>query len=133
VLCGPKKKNRLKRTLNTKGLDATKNREDARIKIENAKADILLFAGERDNIWNAYDGCDQIMDDLRKHNFQYNYNFFAYENAGHPFYAPYIIPVGETMIKLAPRLIFSIGGTLEGNAHAQADSWEKAIEFFKWL
>ena len=114
-----------------KGVNTAKNREAARIKIENTKADILLFAGKQDNIWNSYDGCVQIMDDLRKHNFQYNYNFFAYKNAGHPFYAPYIIPAGETMLKMAPRLVFSSGGTLEANAHSQADSWEKAIEFFR--
>lgn len=36
------------------------------------------------------------------------------------------------MLKIAPRLIFSSGGTLEGNARAQVDSsWEKAIEFFR--
>jgi dienelactone hydrolase len=114
-----------------KGVNTAKNKEAARIKIENAKADILLFAGKQDNIWNANDGCVQIMDDLKKHSFQNNYNFFSYDNAGHPFYAPYIIPAGETMLKMAPRLIFSSGGTLEGNSHAQADSWEKAIEFFR--
>lgn len=114
-----------------KAVDAAKNREAARIKIENARADILLFAGKQDNMWNSYDGCVQIIDDLKKHKFQNYYDFFAYEDAGHPFYAPYIIPAGETMLKMAPRLIFSMGGTLEGNARAQADSWEKAIEFFR--
>jgi dienelactone hydrolase len=114
-----------------KGVDSAKNKEAARIKIENAKADILLFAGKQDNIWNAYDGCIQIMEDLRKHNFQNSYDFYGYEEAGHPFYAPYIIPVGETMFKLAPRLVFSSGGNLAGNAYAQVDSWEKAIGFFR--
>jgi hypothetical protein len=32
-----------------------------------------------------------------------------------------------------PRLVLSMGGTLEGNAHARADAWEKTIEFFKKL
>jgi dienelactone hydrolase len=114
-----------------KALNAAKNKEAARIKIENAKADILLFAGKEDNIWNSYDGCVQIMDDLRKHNYQYHYNFVGYENAGHLSYAPYIILAGEIMFKIAPRIMFSMGGTLEANAQAQADAWEKAIEFFK--
>ena len=114
-----------------KALNATKNKEATRIKIENAKADILLFAGKQDNMWNSYDGCVQIMEELKKHNFQYHYDFFGYENAGHLSYAPYIIPVGEIMFKIAPRLMFSMGGTLEANAQAQVDSWEKAIDFFK--
>jgi len=41
-----------------------------------------------------------------------------------------LIPAGETA-KMVPRLVFSLGGTVEGNMHAQADSWKKAIEFFK--
>lgn len=115
-----------------KGLLEAKNKEDARIKVENAKADILLFAGKQDNIWNAYDGCIEILDILHKMNYQYEYKFYGYENAGHPFYAPYIIPAAESAsMKMAPRMSFSSGGTFEGNAYAQMDSWEKALEFFK--
>jgi esterase/lipase len=114
-----------------KGLNAARNKEAARIKIENAKADLLLFAGKQNNMWNSYDGCVQIMDTLRKCNYQHTYDLIAYEDAGEPFYAPYVIPAGETTLKIAPRLMLSMGGTLEANAHAQSDSWEKAIEFFK--
>jgi len=112
------------------GLFRAKNKEDARIKIENASADLLLFAGKQDNIWNAYDGCMEIMDTLRKNGYQHKYELCSYENAGHPFYAPYIIPAGETYMKVAPRMTFSTGGTLEGNAEAQVDSWDKMLEFF---
>ena len=70
------------------------------------------------------------MDDLTKYNFQYSYNLINYKNVGHPWNAPYIIPVGETTVKLAPRLILSLGGTLQANAKSQEDSWEKTIQFF---
>ena len=113
-----------------KGLQNAKNKEAARIKVENSKADILLFAGDQDNIWNAYDGCVEIVDTLRRNNYQYIYEFCAYKNAGHPFYAPYILPAGASSMKVAPRLTFSTGGTMEGNAQAQVDSWEKMLEFF---
>lgn len=109
-----------------------KNKDDARIKVENAKADILLFAGKQDNIWNSYDGCVEIMDTLRKKSYQYEYQLYSYKNAGHPFYAPYIIPASESAsMKMAPRMSLSSGGTFEGNAYAQTDSWEKALAFFK--
>jgi dienelactone hydrolase len=114
-----------------KALKAAKNKEEARIKIENAKADILLFAGKQDNMWNSHDGCMVIMEELKKHNYQYSCNFVGYENAGHLSYAPYIIPAGENMFKMGPRLMFSMGGALEANAQAQTDAWEKTIEFFK--
>lgn len=34
-------------------------------------------------------------------------------------------------MRLAPRLVFTTGVTLEGNAYMQMDSWYKIIEFFK--
>jgi dienelactone hydrolase len=113
------------------GLRRAHNKEEARIKIENAKADLLLFAGEQDNIWNTYDGCVDIMNTLDKAEYQYKYELIAYENAGHPFYAPYIIPnsIYEPM-KIAPRLSTFTGGTLMGNNEAVVDSWERMLAFF---
>lgn len=113
-------------------LDIASNKEDARIKVENIKADILLVAGEKDNIWNSYDGCAEIMNTLRKYNHKYNYSFLAFENAGHPFPVPYIIPAGLTnSVKVMPRLVLNAGGTLEGNANFQKVSWDKTIKFLK--
>jgi hypothetical protein len=43
----------------------------------------------------------------------------------------YMFPAGETTMKMGPRPVLSTGGTLQGNAHARADFWEKAIEYFK--
>jgi len=40
-----------------RSIENAANREEARIKIENASADLLLICGESDNIWNSYDGC----------------------------------------------------------------------------
>jgi dienelactone hydrolase len=114
------------------GLKSAGNQEEARIKIENAKTDLLLFAGKQDNIWNASDGCIKIMNVLDKVNYPYIHEFIAYENAGHPFYAPYIIPIEVFgSMKLAPRLVFSSGGTLKGNSEAQIDSWNRMLYFFE--
>jgi hypothetical protein len=90
-----------------------------------------LFTSKQCNMWNTYDGSVQIIDTLRKYNYPHKYDLVVYEDAGEPYYVPYVFPAGETTAKMAPRLVFSMGGTLEGNAHARADSWEKAIEFFK--
>ena len=114
-----------------KGLEAAKNKEDARIKVENAKADLLLFTTKQNNMWNSYDGCVQIMDTLRKNNYKQKYDLIVYEDAGEPYYVPYIIPVSESTAKMAPRLVLSMGGTLQGNSCARVDSWKKTIDFFK--
>ena len=71
------------------------------------------------------------MDTLRRSNYKQKNDLVVYEDAGEPYYVPYIIPVSESTVKMAPRLVLSMGGTLEGNAYARVDSWEKTIEFFK--
>ena len=109
-----------------------KNREEARIKVENANADILLIAGCEDHIWNTYDGCMTIINSLESKNYPNFYSLLAYKNAGHPFPYPYTIPLCETSDKkIMPRIMFSTGGTFKGNSMAQIDSWEKTIDFFK--
>ncbi|MEJ2598311.1 MAG: acyl-CoA thioesterase/bile acid-CoA:amino acid N-acyltransferase family protein [Anaerolineales bacterium] len=113
-----------------KGLDAAKNKAAARIKVENAHADMLLVTSKQCNMWNTYDGSVQIMDTLRKCNYPHRYDWIVYEDAGEPYYVPYVIPAGESSVKMAPRLVLSMGGTLEGNARARDDSWVKTIEFF---
>jgi dienelactone hydrolase len=99
--------------------------------VENAKADLLMFAGKQDNIWNTHDGCVEIVNALMKADYPYKYELIAYEDAGHPFYAPYIIPntIYEPM-RIAPRLSAFTGGTLAGNNEAVVDSWEKTLRFF---
>lgn len=113
-----------------KGVAVAKNKEAARIKVEDARADLLLITSKECGMWNTYDGCIEIMDTLRKHNYPHSYDLIVYEDAGEPYLVPYVIPAGEITMKMAPRLVLSMGGTVEGNAHARADSWEKAIEFF---
>jgi hypothetical protein len=114
-----------------KWLNAAKNKESARIPVENANADFLFLVGKQNGIWNSYDGCVEIMNTLRKNNYPRKYDLVVYDDAGESFYAPYVIPIYETRLKLAPRLVLSQGGTFEGNAFAQRDAWEKIIAFFK--
>ncbi|NMB55971.1 MAG: acyl-CoA thioesterase [Leptolinea sp.] len=114
-----------------KSLEAADNKEEARIRVENSKADFLFFTSKDCGMWNTYDGSVDIMDTLRKNEYPHNYALIVYDEAGEPYYVPYVIPASETSVKIFPRLVFSTGGTLQGNAHAREDAWEKTIEFFK--
>jgi pimeloyl-ACP methyl ester carboxylesterase len=116
-----------------KSLEASQNREEARIKLENSNADVLLFGGQKDGWWDTHEACLKIMEELERHHYQHTYEYVTYENGGHACYAPFIIPVDELSapFKIAPRLVFSEGVSREANAHMLEDSWEKAIEFFK--
>ena len=76
-------------------------------------------------------GCVEIMDTFDKSAYPYRFEHIAYEDAGEPFYAPYIIPESIRLsMKIAPRLSFSMGGTLQGNTDAVIDSWERMLAFF---
>jgi dienelactone hydrolase len=113
-----------------KALAIAKNKPEARIKVENACADLLMITSRECGMWNTYDGSLEIMDTLRKSNYPYHYDLIVYEHAGEPFYVPYVIPASESSVKIAPRLMLSMGGTLEGNARAKVDAWERTIQFF---
>jgi len=82
-------------------------------------------------MWNTYDGCVEIMDILRKCNYLHIHELVVYEGTGELYLVPYVIPVGLNSMKMAPRLVLSTGGTLQGNAYAQAYAWKRAIEFLK--
>jgi len=112
-----------------KGLALAKNKEDARIKVENAQADLMLFTSKDCGMWNTYDGSLEIVETLRKCGYPHNCDLIVYENAGEPYLVPYVVPVGITSAKIGPRLTLSMGGTLEGNHHARVDAWEKTIAF----
>ena len=112
-------------------LNRANNKDEARIKVENIKADLLMFSGKQCNMWNTYDGCIEIMDTLNRVGYPYGFEHIDYENAGEPWYAPYIIPESIRLsVKIAPRLSLSMGGTLQGNTDAVIDSWERMLAFF---
>ena len=114
-------------------LDAAKNREEARIKLENSNADILLFGGQKDGWWDTHGACLVLMDELARHNYRHAYEYVTYEDAGHACYPPFVIPINEfsAPLKMAPRLVMSEGISPAANAHMLEDSWKKAIDFFK--
>jgi pimeloyl-ACP methyl ester carboxylesterase len=116
-----------------KSLAKAGNKEQARIKLENSNADILLFGGQKDGWWDTHESCLKLMEVLAERNYQHAYEYVTYEYGGHACYPPFIIPVEELSapIKMAPRLVFSERVTKEANAHMIEDSWKKAIEFFK--
>jgi hypothetical protein len=116
-----------------KGLEIAKNREDARIKIENSNADILMFGGQKDGWWDTHNACLKMMDELEKHNYQHRYEYISYENGGHACYAPFVIPAGEfsSPLRIMPRLVFSEEVTWETNAQMIEDTWRRSIEFLK--
>jgi pimeloyl-ACP methyl ester carboxylesterase len=116
-----------------KSLEVAHNKEEARIRLEDANADILLFGGQRDGWWDSHGACLAMIAELDRHKYQHTYEYVTYKDGGHACYAPFVIPVDEfsSPIKLAPRVVLSEGVSREANAYMLEDSWERAIEFLK--
>ncbi|WP_297421093.1 acyl-CoA thioesterase/bile acid-CoA:amino acid N-acyltransferase family protein [Clostridium sp.] len=112
-----------------KSIERATNKEEARIKVENSEADILMVSGKEDNIWNSYDGCLVILDNLKKSEYKYNVESLTFDKMGHPMPVPYIIPISETLYINMMGGVFFSGGTIEGNAEGQYKLWKKTIEF----
>lgn len=114
-----------------KCLEKATNKEEARIKVENSNADILLICGKEDNIWNSYDACPEILRNLKNHKYSHYVELLSYENMGHPLPVPFVIPLSFTLAMPMHGGVFTSGGTVEGNARGQYESFRKTIEFFK--
>jgi len=112
-----------------RGVHQAHNLEEARIKLEDSRADLLLMAGDKDGMWNASAGCAEIVDVLRRRGYPHAVQYQEYAGAGHSWYPPFVLPCSETTAHMGPRLTLDTGGSLQANAHAQADSWERALAF----
>ena len=114
-----------------KSIESAENIEPARIKMENSEADILLICGEQDNIWNSFDACQEILHVLKRKNYRHSAQLLSYANMGHPMPIPFVIPLSYTLEMKMLGGIFTSGGTVEGNANGQYESFQKTIEFFR--
>lgn len=116
-----------------KSIEKATNLEEARIKVENSEADILLICGKKDNIWDSYEACLEILKNLKSINYNHHVELLSYENMGHPLPVPYILPLSMTLRMPMNGGMFSTGGTVEGNIEGQIQSFTRTIEFFHEL
>lgn len=114
-----------------KSIEKAENREEARIKIENSEADFLLIYGEKDNIWNSYDACTEILQVLKENKYSHSVQVLPYKNMGHPIPIPFVVPISITLELPMYGGVFTSGGTIEGNANGQYESFQKTIAFFR--
>ena len=91
------------------------NSELARIKVENTKANILIFAGEDDNMWHSEVSAKIIQKHRPKHT-----EVHIFEGAGH------IFSLGEYIY--SPGMILEMGGNAEANKKAAESSYKIFME-----
>ncbi|MEE4330466.1 MAG: acyl-CoA thioester hydrolase/BAAT C-terminal domain-containing protein [Wenzhouxiangella sp.] len=101
----------------------TEQAQGAAIPIENSSAKLLLICGEAETLWPACPMARMLA--ARSEEKQGPaVTVLAYENAGHFLFG---VPVSADA-SFYPQL-GALGGTIEGNAMARADSWPKVLGF----
>ncbi|HUP89816.1 MAG TPA: acyl-CoA thioester hydrolase/BAAT C-terminal domain-containing protein [Longimicrobiales bacterium] len=103
----------------------------AEIPVERINGAVLLFAGRDDQVWPSDIFSARVVERLKKRNFKYAVEQYSYENAGHRMARPYIPTTNIRDVAVHPvshrKTMF--GGTPEGQAYANEDSWRKLLTF----
>jgi dienelactone hydrolase len=94
------------------------------IPVENIHGPVLLLSGKDDQIWPSSLMATRLMERLRRHRHPYGDQHLAYDGVGHPIPFDYVPTAGSRQ-----GTTLMVGGTPEGTALAQADSWPKILCF----
>ncbi len=97
---------------------------DAGIPVERIRGPVLLLSGEDDQVWPSLLMTRRVIDRLRRTRHPYADRHLSYAGAGHWLPEAYVPTAGSRA-----RMKYAIGGTPEGTARAQADSWPKIVRF----
>lgn len=117
-----------------KGLSKTDLVEHAVIKVENISGPILLFSGIDDKVWPSVKMADMIEKRLEENNFDYAFNNFQFEKAGHLISRN---PEQRTALRTGKinlggrEFEYEFGGTDSGDYQAKQEAKMRLMEFLK--
>jgi dienelactone hydrolase len=103
----------------------------AAIAVERIDGPVLLFSGKDDQLWPSDIFAARVVERLTAHHFKHPVEHYSYENAGHSMTRPFVPTSDVRQVRVHPiskRPVMS-GGTPEGQARANEDSWEKLLAF----
>lgn len=103
----------------------------AEIPVERIRAPLLLLSGKDDQLWPSDLFAERIVERLKQHKFAHPVEHYSYENAGHSITRPYVPTSDVRVVRIhqitkRPNMP---GGTPEGQARANEDSWSKLLAF----
>ena len=103
----------------------------AEIPVERIDAPLLMFSGKDDQLWPSDVFAARVVDRLKAHHFAHPVEHYSYEHAGHQITRPFVptSDVGQVRIHPITKRPNVFGGTPEGQAKANEDSWEKLLAF----
>ncbi len=103
----------------------------AAIPVERIGGPVLLFSGVDDQLWPSDIFAEQVVRRLKAHHFKHAVEHYSYENAGHRITRPYVPTSDVRVVRPHPvsKRPNMSGGTPEGQARANVDSWQRLLSF----
>jgi dienelactone hydrolase len=103
----------------------------AAIPVERIEAPLLMFSGKDDQLWPSDVFAARVVERLEAHRFKHPVEHYSYENAGHMITRPYVPTSDVRRVRLHPisKRPNMSGGTPEGQARANEDSWQRLLVF----
>lgn len=98
--------------------------DSVEIPVEKIRGPILLLSGKDDQIWPGDLMANKLMSRLKNHRHPYRDMHLSYDNVGHSIPCEYLPTSGDF-----GALKVVLGGTAEGVAKAQRDSWPRILSF----
>ena len=117
-----------------KGLEKTAYVDSAMIEVNRIKGPVLLFSGADDQVWPSVQMADMIAKRMDDFNFEYSFQNFQYENAGHLISTN---PDAKTSNRNASielngkQYEYTFGGTDQGDYIAKQDARSKVFDYLK--
>jgi dienelactone hydrolase len=104
----------------------------AEIPVERIDAPVLMFSGKDDQLWPSDIFAARVVERLKAHRFKHPVEHYSYENAGHQMARPFgpTTDVRQVRLHQVSKRPNMAGGTPEGQARANEDSWGKLLAFF---
>ena len=103
----------------------------AEIPVERIGGPLLMFSGKDDQLWPSDVFAERVVARLEEHGFKHPVEHYSYEHAGHQITRPFVPTSDVREVRLHPVTMRPnmMGGTPEGQARANEDSWEKLLSF----
>jgi len=103
----------------------------AEIPVERIGGPLLMFSGKDDQLWPSDVFAERVVERLKEHTFKYPVEHYSYEHAGHLLTRPYVPTSDVRTVRIHPvtKRPNVAGGTPEGQARANEDSWQKLLSF----
>lgn len=106
--------------------------EAATIPVEKIECPLLLISAEDDKMWQSTDFSNMVMDRLDEHRSVIKRKHLHFPGAGHGVQNPYgAANGGYPYYHPRAQRWMAVGGTLLGNARANEQAWQEALEFLR--